>query len=264
MYRKEDLDILGLKEGFNRKDLEYAYSIMLKKAKYDPSFDVDRVNQAYSNLLDLKELPEISEEEKIKRQKRMRFTENRIFYVAGLLVIVIVFFVSLSAIKRKNIDLRICFVGEVFVEDRDALKELIRPDVSLNKTNIGNIYLTMGGDGEFSYNSTQSLIFSLLAGDFDLLICDYEALSFLTADINDFLILDLYEFFGDANEEFNKKDFNYISFYQIPFAIKMDKSYINEEYLNTYKDLYLCVPLKVKNIENVLETIYHLREINND
>ena len=46
MYDIKDLNIFGLDESFTREQLEHEYSLMLKRAKLDPQYDISSAEEA--------------------------------------------------------------------------------------------------------------------------------------------------------------------------------------------------------------------------
>ncbi|MDD2261279.1 MAG: hypothetical protein PHY13_01015 [Clostridia bacterium] len=259
MYDKKDLDIFGLDESFTRQELEYQYSLMLKKAKADPSYDISRASEAYNKILGIKEPEEISPKEQKKRDRKMKLAENLIFFIAGGIVVLILAIAIPSAIMKKSIDLHICISGQFTVDDSEIIKQNIRPEVKPRKTSVEFIYASFGtGDDSASY-SIQALSLSLLAGDYDLMITDLPVYGFLTANPQDILILELSDYLDELG--LNESDERLVKSYGGIYGIKvlssqaLDGIYTNQGYY------YLSMPNRADDIENALEAIKRI--INN-
>ncbi len=258
MYDKKDLNIFGLDESFTREQLEHEYSLMLKRAKLDPQYDISSAEEAYNRILGIKQPEKISAEEQKKRDRKMRFTENSIFYIAGGIVLLILAIAVPSAILRKSVDLHICISGEFEITDTEIIKEVIRPGVKPRKTSIEFIYASFNtGDDAASY-SLQALALSLLAGDYDLMITDYQVYRFLISNPDDFLVKDISQYIDDFG--INIDDERLIELYGGIYGIKVETSSVLESVSPYQEGYYLSIPNKADDVDNAILAIKRILE----
>ncbi|HOD92502.1 MAG TPA: hypothetical protein PLT91_01300 [Clostridia bacterium] len=253
MYNKSDLEILGLDESFTREQLEYEYSLILKRAKSDPQFDISKAEEAYNRILGLKQPEKISEEEQKKRNRKMKLAENSIFFIAGGILLLILAITIPSTILRKSIDLHICISGQFAVGDTETLKQEIRPEVKSRKTSIEFIYASFAtGDDSASY-SLQALSLSLLAGDYDLMITDYQVFRFLVSNPSDLLVKDISEYLDDLG--ISQNDDRLIKLYGGIYGIRVLKSDVLDKISSNEEGYYLSIPNKADDIDNAISAI---------
>ena len=253
MYSKEDLEIFGLNESFSREELEREYSLLLKRAKIDKDYDISQAEAAYSRILGLKEPKKISIEEQKKRDKKQKFSENLIFYIAGLIVLIILALTVPKAIIRKAVDLHICIAGEFNVTDRELLKQNLRPDVKSRKTTIEVVYASFDNSDEISGYSTQVLSFTLLGTSHDLMICDRQVLHFLTKDPADIMVLDMTEYLERLG--ISEKDERLVKSGYSVYAIKVESSSILDDIILSDSPYYIAMPLRADDIDNAIDSM---------
>lgn len=253
MYDKKDLELFGLNESFTRQELEHEYVMILKRAKLDPTLDISEANAAYNRILGIPDPIKVTPKEQERRNKKMKFSENMIFFIAGGLVLLILAIAIPSAILRKSIDLHVCISGRFSVTDTELIKQKIRPDVKSRKTSIEFIYASFGtGDDSASYY-VEALALSLLAGDYDLMVTDTPVLRFLTAKSDDILVIDMSEYLKDLGLEYN--DDRLVKSGSKVYAIRIASSEVLEDILKYEEYYYLSIPTRVDDLDNALDTI---------
>ena len=258
MYEKKDLEIFGLDESFTREQLEYEYSLMLKRSKLDPEFNIALAEEAYNRILGIKQPPEVSAEEQKKRDRKMKFAENSIFYIAGGIVLLILAIAIPSAIMRKSVDLHICISGEFAVNDTEILKDNIRPGIKTRKTSIEFIFASFNtGDDAASY-SLQALALSLLAGDYDIMITDYQVFRFLISNPNDLLVKEMSPYLDTLGLSID--DDRFIKLYGGIYGIRIDSSSVLESVSSYQGGYYLSIPNKADDIDNAISAIIRILE----
>lgn len=252
MVEKKDLELFGLNESYNKKDLEHAYEMILRKAKSDPSMNVDEVNAAYDRILGIKKIV-VSEVEQEKRKKKMKFTDNMPFIIAGLVVVIILAIMIPTLIAKKAVDLHVGFAGEYTMSETESLISLIRPDVKAKKTSIEVIYCSFDSGDDIGAAGLTALSMSLIGADYDLMVVDSSIYSYLTGAIGEIMVRDLTEYLDDMGLSLN--DPRLLRSGSEIYGIDASASSVFEDIGISDGKFYLVIPNKLVEVENAVAAI---------
>lgn len=252
MVEKKDLELFGLNESYSKNDLEHAYEMILRRAKLDPSVNVDEVNEAYDRILGIKKIV-VSEEEQKKRKGKMKFTDNLPFIIAGAVVILVLAIMIPTLAAKKAIDLHIGFAGRYQMSETDSLISLIRPDVKAKKTSIEVVYCSFDSKDDIGAAGLTALSLSLIGADYDLIVADSPIYTYLTGAIGEVMVRDLTEYLDDMGLSLN--DPRLLRSGSEIFGIDASGSTIFSNINTSDGTFYLVIPDKLVEVENAVAAI---------
>ena len=196
---KSAFEIMGLKEGADKGEIERRYNVLQKKYRagiFDNSIkgsteiNIDEINHAYNLLMgyeadyygsDVIVKPNlILKKIGVDEKKFKNFLHYYKFHIIGAVVIIVILVSMIrggvnNAINTAAIDLNLAFIGKIACSDTDTLKQKITaalPELEVVSTDSVVIYEGMDAQLEYASNTKAAILFAV--ADVDVLIIDRE------------------------------------------------------------------------------------------
>ncbi|HOJ12232.1 MAG TPA: DnaJ domain-containing protein [Clostridiales bacterium] len=196
MQKTDAYEILGLKSGASKVEIEKRYSIILRKYKSsdnEQSSDInfDEVTEAYNLLMGY--TIEETEEERIRRkpnpvlekmgidQARQDKLLNNLYYfrihiVVGIILLVTIILSVKSCVNRVIPNLNIVFMGDIYCSDTENLEKTLKENIpEIEAVGIENILISNAQekqDPQIQMAMLQKAAVLMAAGDIDVYILD--------------------------------------------------------------------------------------------
>lgn len=192
---KDAYEVLGLKEGASRAEIEKRFGILLKKHKMSgqegldngvPEIDFAEVTKAYNLLMgyETEEAPQESQTKVNPLLRKMGVDEKKarnFFYyykfhmIIGIIVLIVLVSTLKSCMTRVDPDLNVAFMGNFFYTDSDVLKKNLKDKLpEVKEIGIDGAMISPDGKGEQAYAMQMKAMVLLAAGDVDVFILDRE------------------------------------------------------------------------------------------
>lgn len=191
---KEAREILGVKEGATKEQIERSYFVILKRhrmaaaeseeQKNTASEEIDRATAAY-NLLMGYNTEAFAEERNIKPNpllKKLGIDEYKLrnffhYYkfhmLFGIITLLLIIYGVRSCVTRVEPDLSIAFIGDFRYYSSDIMENAIKESVpGIEAPTVDGAYITSEGLGKQDYSMQMKAMVLFAAGDIDVYILD--------------------------------------------------------------------------------------------
>jgi hypothetical protein len=180
--RKKAYEILGIKEGSDKAEVEKRFSILLKKSKMKSasddnsslSIDIDEITRAYNLLMGYRE--EGDDEESCQSSKNT-ISDFLYYYklhiIVGVIAAVMLIILVREFLIREPIDLNIAFIGDFYYSETETFEHNIRSSMpELRGISVDGAIISgkAGGQQEYAMQMKATAIFA--AGEIDIFILD--------------------------------------------------------------------------------------------
>lgn len=190
LEEKTAYEILGLKEGAGKTEIENRFTILLKKHRAQSQsgtseVDMDKVTEAYNLLMGyIVEIPESEQFKPSPLLKKLGVDEkkarNFLYYykfhiLIGLVAIIAVFFTVKGIVTRVDPNLNVAFVGSFYFETSEHFKTKVEESIpELVEVSIDHAFLYPDDNTEQGMAMTMKATVIFAAQDVDVYILDKE------------------------------------------------------------------------------------------
>lgn len=189
---KNAYEILGLKEGASRDEIDKRYSILLKKYRNNsagesndvsPQITINEITRAYNVLMGYETQEPVMEATKTNELfKKLgvdeKKTKNFFYYykyhmIIGIILLIVLVTTIRGCVNRVPSDLNMAFLGNFYYSDQDVLKENILKNMpGLKAIEVDSALMSDDTKGEQAYAMTMKATVLLAAADIDIFILD--------------------------------------------------------------------------------------------
>ncbi|NJD03156.1 MAG: hypothetical protein FIA99_11330 [Ruminiclostridium sp.] len=193
--KKEAYKILGLADNASRNDIERRYAIILKKYRMESAegqdgseaVDIDKITGAYSLLMGYVEpQPEVELKAPNPLLKKLGidgkkagnfFHYHKIHIIVGIIALIVLAATIRGCVTRVDPDFNIAFMGQLYFNETDVLKETIKKEIpEIKEPGFDGAFLSKDStDGQQEYAMQMKAMVLFAAGDIDLFILDKES-----------------------------------------------------------------------------------------
>ena len=194
MDKKDAYQILGLKEGASKEQIQNKYNILIKRYRMgidkddkDSQVDIERIDMAYNLLMGYHiEEPAGNKPYKpnpilkkmgVDEKKAQNFLYYYKFHIIGAIVLVIlaVFFIK-DIVGKVPSDLDVALVGEIYCNDTELFKQNIldkMPELREMSIDAATFFEGMDGQMEYAMNMKTMVLFG--GGTVDIFFLDKDS-----------------------------------------------------------------------------------------
>lgn len=190
---KEAYEILGAGRNASKNEIERRYAIMLKKHRLsslegweaDEALDIQKITSAYNLLMGYEE-PQPEEKNKVPNPliKKMGIDEKKarnflhyykIHIILGVIALVVIAFTIKGCVTKVEPDFNMAFVGQIFYNETDILKEAIKAKMpEIKEPGFDGAFISGEGsaNGQQEYAMQMKAMVLFAAAEVDLFILD--------------------------------------------------------------------------------------------
>lgn len=269
LTREEAFEILGLEPDAPLDKVKKKYENYMRRAKFDDSFDEDRITKAYDAIMGINwgnfEPDEAYTRKGINKKKIENFFYHykRSAIYLLVVIVVVVSVVLLIVLGRTNYDFTITLIGGLNIKDQEVMNEYYEELLGVDEVIVDYIFMQPGSaDAGLSEESMLKLMGSLLGNDSDMFIVDADFAKFLSYEgaLKDFTPhLELMEI--------QKDDPDLLYWYdgangEIAAAYRFGEKSIFTEGVTGRVPAYVCVPHRAEVNEMTIAVIKDLIQQN--
>lgn len=181
--KRKAYEVLGVKEGASKEEIERRFSILMKKYRSSHSdtpgsdtsqVDIDRITRAYNLLMGYEEE---DSGEKTQRSKASPISNFLYYYkfhiIIGIIIVAVLISIISSFLGREPVDLSIAFIGDFYYTETDTLKKNIKENMpELRGITIDGAVISDKLKSQQEYAMQMKAVALFAAGEVDVFILD--------------------------------------------------------------------------------------------
>lgn len=187
LTREEAFEILELEPDAPLDKVKKKYENYMRRAKFDTSFDEERITSAYDTIMGIDwgnfEPDEAYSQKGINKKKIENFfyhNTRSMLYILGVVVVVVSVFL-LVVLGKTRYDYTITLIGGLNIKDQEVMNEYYEELLGVDDVVVDYVFVQAGSaDAGLSEDSMLKLMGSLLGNDSDLFIVEADFAKFLS------------------------------------------------------------------------------------